>query len=582
MQYEDIYSSSKDARNRQSAGEDTQQQMPLPGAAPPVKQAREPAAAPPAADSPTGETLSAPETPAAQAPASTPPPEMRDTGEPSKNPADAAQAEAVAQVADNAEEAEALAQVAASDAETETTAQIAAAQVAAADLTAIPPPAPAKLGEAPMESRFTRRAAQTAKPTEAPSPDMGAEAVASDFTAPQTKVSKVIPKRAEKILPDTPAAASKDSSGEPQETFVPDIAPTETVAEPSPPGPDLPGEPADMPLPMGKIRMEDYSLSNDAWGVPTVPSSPLIRFFRSFLPWKGDRPREILRKVLFLVFLAVFLTTAGILVSYYLDSRHNQQAASSLVAIYTSSPTPSSSSGTESQTPLPVGMQEKFRALYEQNQDIAGWITIPDTNINYPVVQTTDNDYYLKHTYEKVEEKHGTIFLDYQASLKPETNSMILYGHNMKDKSMFADVTKYRSLDFYKQVPLIDFNTIYVDYQYKVIGAYITNVSSSQDNGKVFDYLKLDLSSEAEFDAYVQEVQKRSLFLTGVDVNASDHLLSLSTCVWDFDDARMVLVARRVRPGESAQVDLSQARYNPKPYFPQAYYDAQGKPNPWR
>ena len=151
----------------------------------------------------------------------------------------------------------------------------------------------------------------------------------------------------------------------------------------------------------------------------------------------------------------------------------------------------------------------------------------------------------------------------------------------MRDGSIFACLDQYRTLEGYKEAPVISFNTIYQDYNFKVIATMITNINPEDDNNYVFNYFWTNLNTSLNYSAYLNQLSQRSLYDTGVDVTPSDKLLTLSTCCNDFDDARLVVVARLVRPGESLEVDTSRAVENENPRFPQAYYDEEGTKNPF-
>ena len=157
----------------------------------------------------------------------------------------------------------------------------------------------------------------------------------------------------------------------------------------------------------------------------------------------------------------------------------------------------------------------------------------------------------------------------------------VIYGHNMKDGSLFATLEQYLTLEGYKQAPVISFNTLYQDFNFKIISTMITNIKPEDDNGYVFPYYWTNLNSTLNYTAYLNQISQRSLYDTGVNVLPTDRLLTLSTCYDEFEDARLVVIARLVRPGESAEVNTSRAVENESPRFPQAYYDEHGMTNPY-
>ncbi len=215
-----------------------------------------------------------------------------------------------------------------------------------------------------------------------------------------------------------------------------------------------------------------------------------------------------------------------------------------------------------------------FEDFYSKNSDIAGWIKIEDTKINYPVMQSTDNEFYLKNDFDKKSNKYGIPFMDYENNFDERDKNIVIYGHNMNDGQMFGDLIKYRNIEFYKKHPVIEFNTLYEKGKYKIISGFVTN--TKPEHGEPFDYHnKINFATDKEFEDFVKDIKIRSFFNAPVDVKPEDNLLTLSTCTYEFDGARFVLVARQIRDGESEEVDVSLAEEN-EPLLPDVWYKLFG------
>ncbi len=236
---------------------------------------------------------------------------------------------------------------------------------------------------------------------------------------------------------------------------------------------------------------------------------------------------------------------------------------------------------------FPEGMQDKYKLLYAQSQDFVGWITIPNTSIDMPVYQCSNNSYYLKHDNYETYTKYGALFLDMHNNPLNLTRNTTIYGHNFDNNSYFDEIHKYQDPEFYKTAPVIEFNTLYKDYKWKVIAAFHTNGSSTGDNNYLFYYVASSFGNNS-FMKFYDEIQQRSYIHTGVDVQPDDKLLTLSTCTYFFDrngkleNARFAVIARLVRDGESEEVDVSNVTVNENVRYPQLYYDVFGGSNPWR
>ena len=189
---------------------------------------------------------------------------------------------------------------------------------------------------------------------------------------------------------------------------------------------------------------------------------------------------------------------------------------------------------------------EEYKNLLNKNKKLIGWIKIDDTNIDYPVMQTSDNEYYLDHNLNQEYDKNGSIFMDKDCDvLKPSTN-FIIYGHNMKSGKMFGSLDKYADQSFYEKHKEIRFDTLYEEGTYEVM--YVFRSRVYQQDEIVFKYYQFyDANSEEEFQSYMKEMEALSLYDTGVKAEYGDHLLTLSTCDYEEKDGRFVVVAKRVQ-----------------------------------
>lgn len=233
---------------------------------------------------------------------------------------------------------------------------------------------------------------------------------------------------------------------------------------------------------------------------------------------------------------------------------------------------------------FPATIQLKYAKLYGENQDFVGYLSADGVNLNLPVVQTDNDETYLNKNFYGSTTKYGCPFVTHLNNISYNHLDMntVIFGHHMNNGTIFGALDKYKSVNGFKSAPVITFNTLYKDYQWKIIAAFITNGYIKDDNNYIFPYYFTNLSATYKMSAYLSELAQRSLYDTGVDVLPTDKLLTLSTCSHEFEDARFVVVARLVRPGESAEVDTSKVVVNSKPRYPQAYYNKKGMTNPYK
>lgn len=294
---------------------------------------------------------------------------------------------------------------------------------------------------------------------------------------------------------------------------------------------------------------------------------------------KQSRFSKTVNRVITIVAVLVLLVSGAVCVKYFVELYQNKNQTEELAALVTESE--------ENYPDEPTWVQPKYRELYNQNNDFVGWITVPNTAINHPVMQSDDNEYYLRRDFYKNYLRRGTVFMDYRNDPENLNVNTILYGHNYLDSTMFSDLEKYKDIEFYKTAPVIEFNTIYADHKWKVFAVFLTTASPELDNNYVFNYI-YPFMTESSFAEFIDEVAKRSLYDTGVEVLPTDKILTLSTCTRDMDitskqeNARCVVMARLVREGEDESVDTSQATVNPNPKYPQLWYDKYGIENPYK
>ena len=264
------------------------------------------------------------------------------------------------------------------------------------------------------------------------------------------------------------------------------------------------------------------------------------------------------------LFAAVFLVTAGLTADYLIKSHKHKKMMDSLAqmmqqdnngtdniddykdaVIDETFTLPENSKFTKvvhPKTNKTLLIQTEYVELFKLNPDLIGWIYIDGTEINYPVMQTPEwVNYYLKRDFYGQSNDHGSIYADEMADIKRPSANVTLYGHKMKDGSMFAGLLEYTSKSFYEQHRTIDFNTIYKNATYEIIAVFIT---TANEGG--FPYHLFVDGTEEEFNAFVSKCKELSLYDTGVDADYGDKLITLSTCEHNVSNGRFVVVAKKV------------------------------------
>ena len=228
----------------------------------------------------------------------------------------------------------------------------------------------------------------------------------------------------------------------------------------------------------------------------------------------------------------------------------------------------------------PESVEYDFDLLHQQNPDIRAWVVIPGTDINYPVCQTDNNDFYLNHNFNKKYSAFGTLFFDCQNEVDSSQN-ITIYGHSVKNSQMFTNIKKYANIDFYKEHPIVQLITPNGLVEYKVFAAMVMNAVPEDDNGYLYHFMQTDFMRQRDFINWINEALQRSVIETTVDVLPSDRIITMSTCGYQFKNQRFVVMARQVREGESNIVEVDEAKLNPNPRYPKKWYDTKKLKYPW-
>lgn len=217
-------------------------------------------------------------------------------------------------------------------------------------------------------------------------------------------------------------------------------------------------------------------------------------------------------------------------------------------------PTPAATPAAESSptpVPTPEPVANPYRDSFLANQDMAAWLQIPGTVIDYPVMWTPeDEQYYLYRAFDGSENKNGSLILDTDSCLNPLTTNLIIHGHNMKSGAMFGTLTDYETEHFYQEHKNIILYTEECQRNYEIIAVFRSQVYKKTD--QVFKFYKFfQADTQEEFDDFYQNIKALSLYDTGVTAEFGDHFLTLSTCVYHVEQGRFVVVAKEVERGDT-------------------------------
>lgn len=257
---------------------------------------------------------------------------------------------------------------------------------------------------------------------------------------------------------------------------------------------------------------------------------------------KDGTDMSVARKIVFVIALMVFLGAGGVIAHHYISGWMTSKALSDL---------DKTKAGKDDLVTDKGIVSAEYAGLYKKNPDVIGWIKIEGTRIDYPVMQTPDDpEFYLRRNFNKEHSVAGVPFLDADSDIFAPTANWLIYGHHMKDGTMFHDLLKYAEEDFYKEHPLIQFDTIYKGGkgQYKVVAAFYSQIyPEDEDVFKYYTYA--GMTGGRMLDAYVAGVRSLSQYNTGVNVAEGEQLITLSTCSYHVPGkvGRFAVVAKKVK-----------------------------------
>ncbi len=189
----------------------------------------------------------------------------------------------------------------------------------------------------------------------------------------------------------------------------------------------------------------------------------------------------------------------------------------------------------------------KLEELHGQNADIVAWIEIPDTNVNYPVLQAVNNDFYLRKNYKKQYSSTGSIFLDKDVDMELPSSNFLIYGHRNKGGAMFDNLIKYRDKSFYEEHKKIYFTTLEEEQEYEILAVFYSRVYYQNEKNVFRYYYFVNAETEEEYNDFVSNAKKASIYDTGVNAEFGDQLMTLSTCEYSQKDGRFAVVAKRIK-----------------------------------
>ena len=239
-------------------------------------------------------------------------------------------------------------------------------------------------------------------------------------------------------------------------------------------------------------------------------------------------------------------------------------------------------------TAYPQTVSDDLKALYSQNSDMVGWLSIDGTPVDFPIVQYGDNSHYLNaYNFYNKGARYGAPFMDYRCNSVLLSKNTVIYSHHMNNDLCFGSLDRYENSDYCKDHPCIDYQTLSGSFKFKIYAVFYATTQTDCDGGYVFDYYNPAMSDE-NFKGYIELLNQYAIYTTDAGLEATDKIITLSTCSHVYDnlrkggvDTRFVVVGRMLRPGENDASNEVNITENTDYRRPQLWYDAGQKINPY-
>ncbi len=257
------------------------------------------------------------------------------------------------------------------------------------------------------------------------------------------------------------------------------------------------------------------------------------------------KKKRINTKLITIIALSILLIASVSYLVYYTYSQWKNKKMMEELANFVTAPAVKENTEGTSEEQRKTALLENLQELKKQNSDLVGWLAIDGTKINYPVLQTDNNDYYVNHNFEKEYNELGSIFLDKDCDIQKPTANFLIYGHRSNGGQMFETLTNYKEKDFYEEHPTFEFATLDEVFECQIIAVFRSQVYlKSQDVFKY--YFFKDAENEEEFQDYIENVKKLSMYQIEETAEYGDQLITLSTCDYHVTDGRFAIVAKIV------------------------------------
>jgi len=285
-------------------------------------------------------------------------------------------------------------------------------------------------------------------------------------------------------------------------------------------------------------------------------------FFNSLFPNKKESINHIIVKIFYLIMVLAVLISGIYFTNHFISLEREEKVIEEYQKIWKNE-----------------NVAYKFRRVTAKNSDFKGWIKFENSSINYPIFQTDDNEFYLNHSADKSKSENGSLLFDYRCKITAEKTdkNLIVYGKNNSDSTSFGELKNLRNIAYFREHSSFEFSVNEKTDTYLIYSVFVLNARKEDDGGYIYNIYRNKFLNDTDFANWINEAKERSLINTDTEVASEDNIVTLVTDCDDFENARLVVMAKKAEPGSAYNPnEKTKATANHQPLYPKKWYTERG------
>ena len=285
-------------------------------------------------------------------------------------------------------------------------------------------------------------------------------------------------------------------------------------------------------------------------------------FFKSLFPNKKESINHIILKIFYLIMVLTVLISGIYFTNHFISLKSEEKVIKEYQTLWKNE-----------------DLQYKFRRATAKNKDFKGWIKFKNSSINYPIFQSDDNSFYLNHSADKKKSDNGSLLFDFRCKITPEhtDKNLIIYGNNNNNSTCFGELKNLRNIAYFREHSSFELSVNETTNTYLIYSVFVLNAKKEDDGGYIYNIYRNNFLNDTDFANWINEAKERSLINTSTEVTQEDNIVTLVTDCDDFENARLVVMAKKAKQGSAYNPNEKiNATANNQPLYPKKWYSERG------